>query len=60
MSIEKRIPLLNALRAENGTLETDKEKSDFVKLYDFHKMAEQDEEFWCTVFEFLEKYIMAH
>ena len=47
-------------RIKNGTLETDKEKSDFVKLYDFHKMAEQDETFWSTVFEFLEKYIMAH
>lgn len=43
-------------RSKKGTLNTDAEKAEFVKSYDFHKMAEQDEAFWCTVFEFLEKW----
>ena len=42
-------------RIKRGTLSTDAEKAEFIKMYDWRKMNEQDTELWDKVFEFLEK-----
>jgi len=41
-------------RLKAGNLTTEEEKAAYVKSFDWYKMTEQDENFWQTVFDFLE------
>ena len=43
-------------KTKRGELDTPEQKAEFVRGYDFFRMARQDEAFWDRVVEFLEKW----